>query len=157
MQVEVNGVKAHQTRRGNAENGVEVCTVVVHLTAGLVYDFTGGFDVRFKQTEGVGIGDHHGSRGLVCDGGEGVQVHTTVLEAWDFYNLKSGHRCTGRVCSVGGIGNDDLCSLGFATVAEVLLNAPNGREFTLCARNGLKRDLVHSSTDLKHVLHLVKN
>ena len=57
-----------------------------------MYDFTGGFDVRFKQTEGVGVGDHHGSRGLALDGGEGVQVHATVLEAWDFYNLESDIR-----------------------------------------------------------------
>ena len=58
---------------------------------------------------------------------------------------------------MGGIGNDDLGSLGFATVAEVLLNAPNGREFSLRSCHGLERDLVHSGADFKHVLHLVEN
>ena len=40
VQVEVHRVKAHQPGRSDAENGVEIGTVVVHLTAGLMDDFT---------------------------------------------------------------------------------------------------------------------
>ena len=42
-------------------------------------------------------------------------------------------------------------------MAEVFLNAAHGGEFSLRTGHGLKRDLVHSSTDLQHVLHLVEN
>ena len=91
VQVEVNGIETHQARRSDAENGVEVRTVVVHLPAGLVDDGAGRRDVGLEQTEGVGVGDHHRCRGFIGDGSQGVQVNTTVFSAWNFNDFKAGH------------------------------------------------------------------
>ena len=157
VQVEVHRVKAHQARRCDAEDGVEVGTVVIHLTACIVDNFAGCLDIRLEQTERVGVGDHHRRRGFVGDSSEGVEVHPTVGEAGDFDNFETGHGSTGRVGAVGGIRDNDLRSLVFATVPEVFLNASNGGELTLCTSDGLERDLVHTSAHLKHVLHLVED
>ena len=63
VEVEVDRVKTHQTGRGDAENSVEIGAIVVHLTARLVNNLTGSLDVGLKQTQGVGIGDHHRRHG----------------------------------------------------------------------------------------------
>ena len=89
MQIEVNGVKAHQAGRSDAENGVEVCTVVVHLSACVVNDLACGLDVRFKETQRVGVGDHHGCGGFVRHGGERIQIHSSVGQTWNFHDFKT--------------------------------------------------------------------
>ena len=157
VEVEVNGIKAHQSGRGDAEDGVEVRTVIIHLAAGHVDDFTGCFDVSFKQTQGVGVGDHHRRRGFIRHRCKRIQIHSAVLETGDFNNLETGHGGAGWVRAVSRIGNDDLGSLVFSTQTEVLLNATNGRKFALGTCHGLEGDLVHACTDLEHVLHLIEN
>ena len=157
VQVEVHRVKAHQPGRSDAENGVEIGTVVVHLTAGLMDDFTGCLDIGFKQAQGVGVGDHHRRRGFVSDRSEGVKVHATVGQAGNLDDLETCHGSAGGVGAVCRIGDDDLGSLVFASMSEILLNATNGRELALCARHRLQGDLVHARTNFEHVLHLVED
>ena len=96
----MNGIKAHQSGGGDAEDGVEVRTVVIHLATGLVHNFTGCFDVGFKQTQGVRIGDHHRRSGFISHRCKGVQIHSAVLETGNFNNLKTGHGGAGGVCAV---------------------------------------------------------
>ena len=157
VQVEVHRVEAHQSGRGDAEDGVEVGAVVVHLTASLVNDFTGCLDVGFKQTQRVGVGDHHRRRGFVSDRSEGVEVHATVGQAWNFDDFETSHGGAGGVGAVRRIGDDDLGSLVFTTVSEVLLNASDGRELALGACHRLQGDLVHAGAHFEHVLHLVED
>ena len=89
VQVEVHRIKAHQARRCDAEDGVEVGTVVIHLTACIVNNFAGCLDVGFEQPERVGVGDHHRSRGFIGDSSEGIEVHPTVGEGWGFRRFRN--------------------------------------------------------------------
>ena len=78
VEVKVDSIEAHQAGRGNAQDGVKVGTVVVHLATCVVNDLTRFLDVCLKEPESVGIGYHHGSGGFVGYGSKRRQVHSTV-------------------------------------------------------------------------------
>ena len=157
VKVEVDSIKAHQTRRSDAQNSVEVRPIVVHLPTSVVNDFAGRFDVGFKETKGVWIGDHHGRSGFIRHRCQRIKVHSAIGETRDFDDLKAGHGGTGWVGSVGRIRNDNFGSLVFSTVPEVFLNATDSSKLSLRSSHGLKGHLVHPCTDFEHVLHLIEN
>ncbi len=101
VQIKVDCIKAHQTRRGDAQNGVEIRSIVVHLTTRIVNDFAGRFDVGLKESERVWVGDHHGRRGFIGDRRQSVKIHSAIGKARNFNDFKTGHGGAGWVGSVG--------------------------------------------------------
>ena len=157
VEVVVHRVKAHETGRGSADDGVEVRSVVVHLAADAVHEFRGGGDVGLKQAERVRVGDHHRGDGVVKDGLKRLEVDAAVLGGGHLNDFEAGHRGARRVRPVGGVRHHDAGALCFAALAEVLLNAAHGGEFALCTSHGLEGDFVHAGTHREHVLHFVED
>ena len=60
VEVDVHDIETHITWTAFAEEGIEVGTVVVHQATGLVHHLGDFQHARLEDTEGVGVGHHHG-------------------------------------------------------------------------------------------------
>ena len=108
VQVQVHAVKAHVAGTGMAHHRVQVGAVVVAQAACLV-DNSGDFqNVRVKQAQRVGVGQHQAG-GIGADGGfQGIQIHAALGVGRHRHHGEACHRRRGRVGAVGGIRNQNL-------------------------------------------------
>ena len=115
-------VKAHVAGTNHAHNGVEVGTVIVAQTAGLVNKARDLQDVLVEDAHGVGIGEHQSGGILAQYGTEGIQIHAAILAGGDVHHVVAAHGGGGGVGAVGTVGHDDLRALFVAPGIVVLLD-----------------------------------
>ena len=65
VEVKMHHVKAHVTGATDAQQGVEIGSIVVHQSAAVMYHFYDFHYVVLKESECVRIGHHHGGYGVV--------------------------------------------------------------------------------------------
>src|SRR5690606_20307694 len=117
VQVEVGDVATEAPRRAQADHGVEVGAVDVHLPAVLVDDVADLADAFLEHAVGGGVGDHQGGQALVVGFGLGAQVvdvHVAAAVAGHHQHLHAGHAGGGRVGAVGRSGDQAQIAVGFA-------------------------------------------
>ena len=137
VEIVVNRVEPHAPGVGLPEDRVEVRSVVVHLPASVMHNLGRSCNVPLEYPEGAWVGNHHG-RGVVADcGPQGVKVDPSVLAAWDLYDVIAAHRRGRGVRAMGGVGDYDLVPMGLSVGLVELLDAPNGGELALRARDWL--------------------
>ena len=104
MQVEVADVGAEPAGSGQANHGVEVGAVEVHLATGIVHGAADLADRLLEHPVGGGVGDHQGGQvACVFDhlGVEVVEVDVSLVVAADNDHLHARHH-RGR--GVGAVG-----------------------------------------------------
>ncbi len=122
MQIHVDNVESDVCRTHDADNGVQVGSVIVAESACLVDELRDLHDVRVEETYRVRVGQHQAGSLRTEVGLEVVDVHRAVLVRLDDDGLVAGHRSRGRVGAVSGVRNDDLVALCVASVRVISLD-----------------------------------
>ena len=143
-------IDAQITGADNAQQGVHVGTIAIDQSAGIMDDLDCFHDLLFKETEGIGVGDHQASQGVVCLGFDGFKVNIPVTIGGDFDDLEAAHGGTGRVCAVGRIRNEHLGALRVAVVLMVGGDDLDADHFSLGAGCGLHGNTGKAADFLSH-------
>ena len=118
MQIHMHDVKAHIARQGLAENGIEIGTVVVEQTAGLVHDRGNLRNLPFEHTESGRVGEHDAGRLRPNARTQPVQIDIAVRTCRYFHDIATAHSGRSRIGAMRRIGNDDLGAFMIATRAR---------------------------------------
>ena len=155
VQVQVDAVEAHVAGPGHAHDGVQVGTVVIAQTAGLV-DNTGDLqNVGIKNTHSVGVGQHQ-ARGIGAHGGpEALQIHAALVIGRNVHHGEASHHGTGGVGAVGGVRDDDLGTGGIPPVEVVGPDQQQAGVLAMGAGGGLQGHGVHARDFLQQVGGLI--
>ena len=74
VQIDMHHVEAHIARTTRPQHRIQVGTIVVHQTTTVMDEFGNLWDTHLEETEGIGIGHHHGSNLLSLLGDNTLQV-----------------------------------------------------------------------------------
>ena len=100
--------------------------------------------LALEESEGVGIGHHHGSDVLAPDGVEQrlecLHVDSAVGERLHLDDVETAYRGRGRVGAVGRVGHDDQTALVVAAALVVLLDDHQARQLAMSTGEGLQRE-----------------
>ena len=136
-------VEAHVARSAGAKHRVQVCTVVVHQSAGFVYELLDSRYLLLKEAEGVGVGHHHGGslRSMLCkELLKRLHVDGAVLQGLHLYDVQSAYGSAGWVGAVGTIGHNDQTSGIVAATLVVALDDHQTRQLTMGTSEGLQSE-----------------
>src|SRR5690606_28043297 len=146
--------KAHVAGAHAANNGVEVCAVVVEQPAGTVNAFGDFEDVLLKDATCVGIGQHDAGDRIVERRIEGSKVHATVVAGLHGSYFESGKRGAGGVGAVGAVGDKhDIAAMVF-TQAVIGADDRHADIFALGAGGGSQGDFRHAEQGLQFLLQV---
>ena len=87
MEIDVHDIEAHIARTTYAKHRVEVGAIVVHECATIVDELGNLRYLAFEESEGVGVGHHHGCHAVVEQALEVVDIHHAIGGALDLDNL----------------------------------------------------------------------
>ena len=137
VQVHVHSVEAHVARPADAHERVQIGAVVVEHRPGRVHKLCYVQDLPLEQAQGVGVGQHQGRRARRQLGLEVGQADAAVTAGLDLHHLKAAEGGAGRVCPVGGVGDENLRA---SLTSGVLVSAdhPQRRPLAVCAGGRLK-------------------
>ena len=144
VEVDVHDIEAHITRATGSEHGVEVGTVVVHQSASIVDELCNLRDARLEESQGVGVGHHHGSylwSLLSNDALKIVEIDLTISLRLHLDNLETTDSGRGGVGAMGRVGHDDLLTGQVATRAVVVVDSHQTSEFAMGTCVGLKGEM----------------
>ncbi len=148
----MDDVEAHVARAGDAADGIQVRSVVVHEGARGVEDVPDRLDVLVEEPERRRVRQHQSRRVLVHLAAEVVQVDVPARVGLHRRHLVAGHGHARRVRPVRGVGNDDLAAhVVLPPLLEVRAHQEQARELALAARRRLEADRVeprHLAQDL---------
>jgi hypothetical protein len=142
VQVQVADVSANRRRAGQADLGVHVGAVHVHLAAVLMDDGAHVDDGVFEHAVRRGIGNHQRRQigtVLLRLGAEVGDVHVAMRIGADHDNAVAGHDRTGRVGAVGRRRNEHHVAVAFAAILVVGADHQETGELALRAGIGLER------------------
>src|SRR5690606_35469983 len=117
VQVEMGDVRAPLAGLRQAEHGVEVGAVGVHLPAVLVDDLADLHHVFLEHAVGGGVGHHDRRQAvgiLAGPGADVLDVDVAVRVALGHHHLHAAQLGRGRVGAVGGLGDQADVALPFA-------------------------------------------
>ena len=103
VQVEVRNVGAESTRPGQADHGVEVGAIQVHLATSIVNGSTDFGHCFFEHTMSARVRDHQCSQigALVGDlGPKVIHVYVAGIVAGHHHNPHAGHHRAGGIGAV---------------------------------------------------------
>lgn len=142
MEIDVHHVEAHIARAAGTEHRIEVGPVVVHQTTTTMDEFCDLRDMFLEESEGIGIGHHHGGDvgafltdqsfqvGYINESSR-IRLHLEDLEATD--GGRSGVR------AMGGVGHDDFLPLEVAPRTMIVVDGHQARQLTMGTGVGLGR------------------
>jgi hypothetical protein len=148
MQVQVAHVCAEEAWFGYSNEGVQVCTVHVHLATVFVDDIADLSDSRLEHAVRRGIRNHESgeSVGRLCALGAQVgEVDVSFMVACHDNDIHSCHHRTCRVGSVSTRRNETHDPLVVATAVVVCTNCKKPSELALTASIRLQADRVVAS------------
>ncbi|GJC97616.1 putative metal-dependent RNase [Colletotrichum higginsianum] len=153
VEVEMADVGPDLARRADADLGVHVGAVHVHLTTVLVNEVAGLLDTGLEDSVGAGVRDHEGTElvgVLLALGFQVLNVQVTrLLVALDGDDAHAGHGGRGRVGAVGRDRDQADVTLLARLLLEVLADDAQAGELALGARVGLQGDGVHGGDALE--------
>src|SRR5690606_4539467 len=133
VQVEMADITAETARPGQSDQCVQVRTVDVDLTAGVVHQRAQFGDLVLVHAVRGRVGDHDAGQpvGVVGDfGAEIIQIDVTVFPAFHDLHAQSGHGRGGGVGAVGAGRDEAGVAAGIAAVEVV---APDGQQARVLA------------------------
>ena len=122
VQVVVHDIDAKLTGLGYPQQGVHIRAIAIHQTTGLMHD---GGDIAYiliEQTQGVWVGEHETSEGLVTFCLQGFQIDIAALIRGNLLDDKAAHCRGGRVGTMGGVGDKDLVAFSVSVDLMILLD-----------------------------------
>ena len=151
----MHNVEAHVARAARAEHGVEVCPVVVHQCAALVYHFGYFRNARLEQSECVRVCHHHRRNGIVEQSAQVFDVNRAIGGTLHLDHFKSADRSRGRVCAVGGVGHYDFCPLHVAAALVVGADNHQSCQLAMCPGKGVEGELGQACDGRQRPLQVV--
>ena len=145
VQVQVGHVGAEPARLGEAEQRVEVRTVDIDLSAGVVHLGAELGDASLVDTVGGRVGDHDGGQlvAVLLDAPVQVdQVDVAVGVAGHDDHPHAGHHRAGRVGAVGAGRDQADVAVGLPVRPVVAPDGQQPGQFTLRSGVGLHADRV---------------
>ena len=151
----MDDIKAHIAGPDLAENGVQICTIIVEQPAGLMNNGGDLFNPAFKHPQRRGIGEHD-TRGLwpyrLLQRGK---IHITLCVRRNLMYLVTAHGGGSRVSAVCGIRHQDFRALRIPLCIMPGTNHGHTGKFTLRTRGRCQRHRRHPGHILEHLLQLV--
>ena len=153
VQVQVRHVAAELARGAEADHGVHVGAVDVHLAAVVMNDAADFADAFFEHAVGRRVGDHQRGEVLAVLDGLGAQVFDVDVAAGiagGDDHAHAGHVGGGRVGAVGGRRDQADVATVFATALVIGANRQQAGVFTLGTGVRLQRDRVVTGGGAEH-------
>ena len=144
VKIEMKHVQPGAAHIHHAQNSVHVCPIPVHKPAFGVDEVHDLFEVFFKKTEGVGIGDHDSCCVLVHRFGHAFNRENSLVVRRHRDGSITAEGCTGGVCAVGCVRHKDLWTAFAAPALVVRVNEEHSGEFPLSSGCGLKGHGIHA-------------
>ena len=151
-------VGAHFGRLHDADLGVHIGAVHIHLAAVFMDDAADVADAFFIHAVGGRVGNHQRAQRIFILFGLGFQVgniHVAVLVGIHDHNLHTGHVGGGGVGAVGGARNQAHVAFGVALRFVVAADGHHAGVFALRAGVGLDTDGVKAGNGLELLLQAV--
>ena len=104
VQIDMHHIKAHVTRAGSTQHGVQVGTVIVHQAASSMHQFLNLGNLLLEESQRIGVGHHHSGnlRAMLSQQFlQGFHIHGAVVQRLHLYDVQSTDSSAGRVGSVG--------------------------------------------------------
>ena len=128
VQINVAHIRAQFARLRDADHGVEVCAVQIHLAASGVHHLANLADAFLKHAVRGGVSDHHCrqiTRVFTRLGAEVFEVDVAFLTAFHRHNLHAGQHRTGRIRPVRAGGNQANVPVRLIAAG---MEAPDGQQ-----------------------------
>ena len=157
VQVHVRDIGPQMAGGGQADLGVEVGSVHVHLAAVGVDDGADFHDGFLEHAVRRGVGDHQAGepgRVLFGLGLEVGDIDVAVFVAGDGDDVETAHLRRGRVGAVCRFGNQADVALPFTPAFKVTADGDDTGVFALRAGIGLHADGVHAGDGFQPVFEL---
>ncbi len=141
VEVEMADIRADVAGAAEADLGVEVRAVHVHLAAVGVDDLADFPDAGLEDAVGRGIGDHEAAEIIRVFGGLGAEVgeiDVAVLVAGDGDDGEAGHDGAGGVGAVGGGGDEADVAVRLAAGLVIFVDDEEAGVFALRTGVGLE-------------------
>ena len=106
VQIQMTDVSAECSRPAQANLGIEIGAIEVHLAAMAMHHLANGADACFEHPMGGGVGDHQGGKTVRVLGSAGGQI---LLVDVAFVVAGHGHHLETRHHGAGGIGAMGTC------------------------------------------------
>ena len=137
-------VETHVAGAAFAQQGVKVSPIVVHQSATIVYHFGNGGYVFLEQSQGIGVGHHHGSHVVAQQLFQMFGVDSALGGTFHLHNIQSAHGGRSRIGAMSRVGNNHFGA--FRIVVCLMIGAYNHQtsELTLCASKGIEGKLVQT-------------
>ncbi|MNC04457.1 hypothetical protein D3C75_518960 [compost metagenome] len=158
VQVQVRHVAAELARGAQADHGVHVGAVDVHLAAVVMNDAADFADAFFEHAVGRRVGDHQRGEVFAVLDGLGAQVFDVDVAAGiarGHDHAHTGHLCGGRVGAVGRRRDQADVATVFATALVVGTDRQQTCVFTLGAGVRLQGHRVITGGGAEHRFQLV--
>ncbi|MNM52925.1 hypothetical protein D3C81_640150 [compost metagenome] len=158
VQVQVRHVATELARGAQADHGVHVGAIQVHLAAVLVNDVADAGDGIFEHAVGRGVGDHQRSQlrpvllGLELQVGD---IDVATLVAVDHHHPHAGHLRRGRVGAMGRRRDQAYIAPCLATAGVVGADRQQAGILTLGTGIGLQRHGVIAGGRAEHGLQFI--
>ena len=109
-----------------------------------MYHFFNLRNLPFKQSQGVGVGHHHGRNGVAADavnqGAQRLDVDGAVDERLHLHDVQSADGRRSRVRAVGRVRHDDQSAARVTPAFVVSAYDHQSRQFAVGAGIGLERE-----------------
>ena len=160
VQVDVANVRAEFARLREADHGIEVGAIEIHLATRTVYDVANLPDSFLKHTVRGGVGDH--DRGEIRGvrfglGAQVVEVDVPFVAAFYGDHFEAGHHRAGGVGAVRAHGDEADVALRFSAALVIRLDDQQPRILALRTGIGLQRYAGESSDFRQPILEVGKH
>ena len=150
----MDDVEPHVTGTRDADQRVEVRTVVVHERTGIVCEPRDLRDVLLEDAQRVRIGQHDSGNRRVEMVREIVDINGAVVIALHGHDVEAARRRGRRVGAVRRVGDEHARASGVSTIGVVRLDHAQPRPLAVRARRGLQRHARHPSDRRKQTVEL---
>ena len=155
MQIQVGYIEADVPRPDQTDHRIQIRTVVVAQSAGVVNDGCDFPDMGVEDPNRIRIRQHQPRRLRSRLLPQVLQIDHSVFIGHQFHHPVAGHGSAGRIRAVGGIRNQNLIPFSFSPGFMISPDQQKAGEFSLGSRSRLEGHPVHSGDCLQIFLQCV--
>ena len=155
VQVDMHDVESHIAGTHLAEQRVEVGSVIVEETSGIVHKLGDLENLNLEHTERVGIGHHDSSHGIVEERLEILHVDRAVGLRLHLHHFEACHHRGRGVSAVCRVGNNDLGTPGVAPRDVILTHHHQTGKLSMGSGIGIERELLETRKRGQSLLQIV--
>ena len=133
MQVDVHDIKTKISWFYDAEQSIEICAIPINQSARVMDDPVDFYDLLFKQSKRVWVGEHQSSSGVIACFCQCFAIHISAPIRGDVIDLETCHVGSRWVSSVCGIRDQDFCAFFITIVFVIFMDDQSTNKFPVCA------------------------